>query len=139
MLTHASDVFGLGKDVCIAQIIHNSVCSVSSLCALHGFHFFWTRRTNRDAAGGSLAFHDTAFTTHKQFASAVFIPECLQCLTFDVCLLLSTRTKLSDSQRVVTKTETASIYEASGSCCDVTATDFIRTFRVILSTSWSDF
>lgn len=99
------------------------------------FISFGHGRTNRDAAGGSLAFHDTAFTTHKQLASAVFIPECLQCLIFDVCLLLSTRTELSYSQRVVTKTETASIYETSRSCCDVTATDFIRTFRVILSTS----
>lgn len=51
MLTHASDVFGLGKDVCIAQMIHNSVCSVSSLCTLHGFHFFWTREDEPRCGG----------------------------------------------------------------------------------------
>lgn len=51
MLTHASDMFGLGKDVCIAQMIHNSVCSVSSLCTLHGFHFFWTREDEPRCGG----------------------------------------------------------------------------------------
>lgn len=57
--------------VCIAHIFHNSVCSVSSLCALRGFHFFWARRTNRDAAGGSLAFHDTAFPHTNSWAAAL--------------------------------------------------------------------
>lgn len=133
-------MFGLGKDVCIAQMIHNSVCSVSSLCTLHGFHFFWTREDEPRCGGRvvGLPWHSLYHAQTVSLCSFFFIPECLQCLIFDVCYLLSTRTELSDSQRVVTKTETASIYETSGSCCDVTATDFIRTFRVILSTSWSD-
>lgn len=110
-------MFGLGKDMCIAQTIHNSVCSVSSLCTLHGFHFFWTRE-DEPRCGGRVVGLPWHSLYHAQTVSLCSFYTRMPSV-FNIWRVLfavyENRTNGQPESR--DKTETASIYETSGSCC----------------------